>query len=283
VHEGRGRVFVDLVRGAGLLDAALVHDHDAVGDLERLFDVVRDEDGGDVDLVVQPPQPLPQLLAHLGVQRPEGLVQQQHLGLDREGAREGHALALAARELRGIAVPQRVELHQAQQVVDALFDDTVRRAHRARLHAQAEGDVLEHGHVPEQRVVLEDEADAAVAGVDGGRVLAVEEHLAGVGLLQPRDDAQQAGLARTRGAQQGDELAGRKLHAHVAQGLEGAEALVDVAGLDAHVVSGAVSLRRDSSSRRARHSTRFFSSSVATAMRASSAATAKAGAKAYSL
>ena len=31
---------------------------------------------------------------------------------------------------------------------------------RARLHAQAEGDVLEHRHVPEQRVVLEHEADA---------------------------------------------------------------------------------------------------------------------------
>ena len=37
-------LFVDLLRRADLLDLALVHDHDPVGDFERLFLVVRDED-----------------------------------------------------------------------------------------------------------------------------------------------------------------------------------------------------------------------------------------------
>ena len=105
----------DLLGRADLLDAALVHDHDAVGHLERLLLVVGDEDAREVDLVVQPPQPAAQLLAHLGVERAERLVEQQHPRLDRERARERHALALAARELRRVAVGQPVELHQLQQ------------------------------------------------------------------------------------------------------------------------------------------------------------------------
>ena len=71
---------------------------------ERLFLIMRDEDAGDFDLVVQPPQPSAQFLTHLGVERAERLVEQQHSRLDRERARECDALALPAGELRGIAI-----------------------------------------------------------------------------------------------------------------------------------------------------------------------------------
>jgi hypothetical protein len=43
-------------------------------------------------------------------------------------------------------------------LADLLFAGRMARG----LHAQAEGDVFEHRHVPEQRVVLEHEADPAV-------------------------------------------------------------------------------------------------------------------------
>jgi hypothetical protein len=101
IDKRAGRVVPDLLRRAFLLDLALVDDHHAVGHFQRLFLVVGHEDGGHMQLVVQAAQPAAQLLAHLGVQRAEGLVQQQHLGLDRQRAGQGDALALAARELRG--------------------------------------------------------------------------------------------------------------------------------------------------------------------------------------
>ena len=66
-----------------------------------------------VHLLVQPPQPAAQLLPHLRVQRPERLVEQQHLRLDREGPGERDALALPAGELGGPALGQHVELHEA--------------------------------------------------------------------------------------------------------------------------------------------------------------------------
>ncbi len=81
-----------------------LHDDHLVGHFKGLFLVVRHEDAGDVDLVVQPPQPVPQLLPHLGVQGAERLVQQQHLRLDGQRPRQRHALPLAAGQLRRVAL-----------------------------------------------------------------------------------------------------------------------------------------------------------------------------------
>ena len=64
-------------------------------------------------LLVQAPQPDAQLLAHGRVESAERLVEQQDAGLDGERAGERHALALAARELRRIAVGEAVQLHEA--------------------------------------------------------------------------------------------------------------------------------------------------------------------------
>ena len=73
-------------------------------------------------LVVEAPQPRAELLAHRGVERAERLVEQQHARLDRERAGQGHALALAAGELRGIAVGEALEVDEPQQLVNAGFD-----------------------------------------------------------------------------------------------------------------------------------------------------------------
>ena len=179
-------------------------------------------------------QPAAQLLPYLGVERAERLVEQQHLRLDGEGARERHALALAAGELRRIPIAEVVELHELQQVRHLRRDLRVRRTMRSRPHAQAERDVLEDRHVTEERVVLKHEADAALADLPAGRILAVEEHAAAIGRLEPRHDAQQRRLAATRRPEQRHQLARAHLEAHVAERREAAEGLGDVADVDAH-------------------------------------------------
>ena len=77
----------------------MVDDRQVVGDLHGLLLVVGHEHGRHVDLVVEPAEPRPQLLAHLRVEGAERLVEQQHPRLDDQRAGERHALALAAREL----------------------------------------------------------------------------------------------------------------------------------------------------------------------------------------
>ena len=63
-----------------------------------------------------------------------------------------HALALAAAELGGVAAQVGLELKHARGPLDAPLD----LVGWAALHAQAEGDVVEYGHVREDRVALED-------------------------------------------------------------------------------------------------------------------------------
>jgi hypothetical protein len=143
------------------------------------------------------------------------------------------------------------------------------------LHAQSEGDVVEHRHVAEQRVVLEHEADLALAHMGVGGVLAIQQHTPCVGLLQAGNDAQQRRLAAARGAEQRHQLTGGKVQRHIAQGGEVAEALVDVLDLDSHHASLVDWL--------ARHSMNCLITSVTSASSASSDATAKAAANWYSL
>ena len=131
-------MLVEVVRLAGLLDSALVHDHDLPGDLHRLLLVVGDEDRRHVDLVVEAAQPLAKLLADVRVEGAERLVQKQHLGLHGERASERHALALAARELRRVAVAEPLEMDEPDQLLDPLGDLLL----RALADAQAEGDVV---------------------------------------------------------------------------------------------------------------------------------------------
>jgi len=122
VNEGGGRMIVDVVRGADLLDPSLVHHHDAIGDFQRFVLIVGDEHAGHVQFVVQPPEPTAQVLAHACIERAERLVEQQYLGIDRQSPRQGNALPLTAGQLRRVTIGQPVQLHQIEQFVHLLAD-----------------------------------------------------------------------------------------------------------------------------------------------------------------
>ena len=158
-HELVGRVVVHVRRRAHLLEAAVVDDGQAVGHLHGLLLVVGDQHRGHGQRGVQVAQPQAQLRAHLRVERAEGLVEQQHLGLDGERAGEGHALALATRELGGVALAEVGQADQLEQLVDARLDLGL----GAVADLEPEGHVAPHRQVAERRVVLEAEADAAAA------------------------------------------------------------------------------------------------------------------------
>jgi hypothetical protein len=61
---------------------------------------------------VEVAQPAAQFLAHLCVERTEGLVEQEDARLDREGAGERDALSLAAGELAGVALAEAGKLDE---------------------------------------------------------------------------------------------------------------------------------------------------------------------------
>src|SRR6476646_1792265 len=134
----------------------------------------------------------------MGVERGERLVEQQDLGVAREGAGERDALALAARETAGTSVLE-VTDPEAVEVLVGLVAARVL-------------DVLAHGQVGEQCVVLEDEPDAPLLRPHGDSTLCVEPGLvvtpdrASGRLDEPGDRVEHGALPGARGA---DEREGR--------------------------------------------------------------------------
>ena len=98
-HEAVLRKAVDLGRLVELLDLALVHHRDPVRQRQRFLLVVGDVDERDADFLLQGDQLELHPLLELGVQRRQGLVEQQQPRARDQRPRHRDTLALAARQL----------------------------------------------------------------------------------------------------------------------------------------------------------------------------------------
>ena len=147
---GRGRVLGDL--------AALAHDRDPVAHLDRLVDVVGDEEDGLADLRLQAQELVLEALAVDRVDRAEGLVHQHHQRVGGERPGDPDPLLLAAGELRRVAVAELgVEADQLEQLGDAGRGPVLLPAQQLR-HG---GDVLGDRAVGEEADLLDHVADLA--------------------------------------------------------------------------------------------------------------------------
>ena len=163
------------------------------------------------------------LLAQRRVQVRQRLVEQQHARVGRERAGQRHALLLAAGDRGHAAVLEAGEARERQHLGDA----RPRGARAAPPAAEAEGDVLAHGHVRKERVVLEHHAEAPPLRGQRGDVLALDEDPARVRGLEAGDQAQHGRLAAAGGPEQRDDLALRGGEGDLARDGERAEALLE--------------------------------------------------------
>ena len=97
--ERGARAVVELGRRRDLLEPAGRHHADPVAERQRLLLVVGHEQRRRADRDLDAADLLAELAADLRVERRERLVEQQHLGLDRERPRQRDALLLAAGQL----------------------------------------------------------------------------------------------------------------------------------------------------------------------------------------
>src|SRR6185369_4060500 len=95
-HELVGGLLIEKARAALLLHDAGIHQSDAVREAQSLDLVVRDEQHGDVETLLQQLHFEAHLLAQLRIQIAERLIEQQDLRLGDERAGERDALLLAA-------------------------------------------------------------------------------------------------------------------------------------------------------------------------------------------
>ena len=117
-----------------LLHMAGVHHGDPVRQRQRLGLVVRHVDERDADLLLQVDELELHVLAQLGVEGGQRLVEQQHRRMRDQRARDGDALLLAARELVRIALAEAREPHIGER-----FGDFRARSARAAVFAILSG------------------------------------------------------------------------------------------------------------------------------------------------
>ena len=109
----------DLGRRPDLDEAAVLHDRDAVADLQGFVEVVRDEDDRLLEALLEAQHLVLHLAPDQRVERRERLVEDQHFGIDGERPREADALLHAAAQLVGVRGLDRREPDDGEQLARA--------------------------------------------------------------------------------------------------------------------------------------------------------------------
>ena len=198
-----------VIDGLGLSDLmheTVLHHDDEVGNAHGLFLVVRDENGGDAGFALNAADLLPGLEAQPGIEVAQRFIQQQHPGRLDQGAGDGDALLLPAGELRGPAVEQHVDLHQAGRLFGAPAHFLLGGPGFPLQVLERKENILQDGHMRVQRIVLEHQTHTAVFGRKVGHVVLAEENPALRGRLQAADQVERGALSAAGRPEQADEL-----------------------------------------------------------------------------
>ena len=175
-----------------------------------------DEDEGRAGLLMQPPDLFlhrgPQVLVECG----KRLVEQKHGRLEDQGAGQRHPLLLAAGQAGWPLLFMPAQADTINDPIDAALDVSV----SASLHLQRKGNVLLDRHMRKQRIALEDHAEGALFGGDGGDIRAVLAKRPRCRRLEAGQDHQEGAFARAGGAEKCQELTGADGQRDIAQGME---------------------------------------------------------------
>ncbi len=182
-----------------------------------------DEDDGLLQALLELQQLVLHVAADQRVQRAEGLVHQQEVGVGGQGPGEADPLLHTAGELVGPRLLPAFQSAQGQGLGGAPLALGAGHA----LHLEPVAGVLQHVAVREQREVLEDHGDlrgpyvAQLTRGQRGEVLAAEEDASRGGFQQAVQHAQQSGLARSRQTHDDEDLAGPDVEGGVDHGSGG--------------------------------------------------------------
>jgi hypothetical protein len=236
LDEGIGGEVADLVRGADLLDFALVDKDDSISDFEGFVLIVGDEEAGQMGSVVEAAQPVAQFFSDFGIERTEGFVEQEDFRFDCQSAGEGNTLPLTSGELARKALRKLGELNGLEELLDAGADLRFGGTLALFAHAETKGNVFKDAQMLEERVMLKDESGLALVGALGSDIAVAKKDASLVRKLESGDNAQQCGLAGTTWAKQGNELSALDGEIHVMECGEPRELFRDVFDMDAHCI-----------------------------------------------
>ena len=197
----------DLAGRSVLEDAAGVHHDHAVGKRQRLVLGMGDMHEGQAELHLEALELAPHAQPQERVERRKRLVEEQHLGLDDEGASQRHALALPAGKLRRQPRVVAFEADQREQLARLPVPLFAPGAPRA----EAEGNVVDDVEMGEERVILEHHRGAARCRRQVGDDLVVDHDVPVARPLVAGDHPERRGLAAAGRPDQAAVAAGRNI------------------------------------------------------------------------
>ena len=184
--EGVGGRTVHFVRGADLLEQAVLEHRDAVAHGQSFGLIVGHVDGGDAQVTLECGDLGTGLYTELGVQVGQRFVHEEHLGFADDCAAHGDALTLATGERLGLAVEVGGQIEDLGRFFNALANNVLGFAS----DLEGEAHVVCNGHVRVQSVVLEDHRDVAILGGDVGDVAVANEDAARVDIFEACEHAE---------------------------------------------------------------------------------------------
>src|SRR5699024_9476084 len=190
--------------------------------------IVGDEDGSRSQRLLHATDLIAQRSSHGGVERGQGLVEEEDLRLGGQGPGQGDPLLLTAGELMREARAHAGPAADLEELIAALLP----RRGIDLADAQTVFDVVGDAEVGEQAVALEDHAHVPPVRRQPQHGLPADEDIAAVDGFEPGEDAQCGRLPAARGAEEADHAAGFDVDAEIAQHRGGAVGLVDA--LEAH-------------------------------------------------
>jgi hypothetical protein len=194
---------IKLVGTTDFQEAAGVHDPDAISELECFLLIMGHEDRGNAELPLDLADRSSQFGADSGIEGAERFVEQQDLRIASECARQRHALLLASRELPRIASAQSGQSDQLEQ----LFATLLPIGFRPAPDPEREVEILPDRHLPEERVVLEYESDAAGLWGEIGDVPSRDHDPSRINVRESRDHPQDRALSAPARPEEDEELA----------------------------------------------------------------------------
>src|ERR1700683_2210056 len=203
-ERGRG-IAVDAGGRADVLDLAVPEYRDPVRERQRLSLIVGDVDRGQVQGPDQRRDLRAQAVAEADIQARQRLVHEKHRRLtpDKRPA-HGDPLALSAGELTGLAGQFLADAEPVGHLAYFLVDQGKVGLTR---DLQREGDVLPHGHVREERALLEDHGNISLARLEVISALPAQPEITRGGFLEPGDEPQDRGLPAAGRSEQHEYLA----------------------------------------------------------------------------
>ena len=191
--------------------------HDLIAEVDSFVDVVGDHERGDAEVIAHLEHEILEIEASLRIDGGEGFIHHQDAGANGEGASDRHSLLHATGELPWVLALGALESDLGERGRDALLALCLAQL----LVLQRKRNVLLDAQPGHQGagVVLKHHGEIVGGGTD---LLSAYQDLAGGGLRESGEQAQQGCLADARRADDGDEMAVLDFVAHVVEHVSGA-------------------------------------------------------------